>query len=78
MFNVSGYQTIIPCYVDSQEVTATMINSYAIIVPYLSSENSSTTSVELSYEGGSPHFHLPFFFGILNSQVVMLCVNLVF
>lgn len=58
-----------PCYIDSQEVTTTMVNSYAIVVPYLSSEDASTSSVEFSYEGGSPTFHLPFFFGILNSQV---------
>lgn len=65
---------VLPIYhIDSQENTPTMINTYSIIVPYLTTKEKPSDAVEFSIENGSPIFHLPYFFGILNSQVLLLC-----
>ena len=59
-------------FLDSTTPIQTVINSYCIVVPYLQQDAESTESAEFSFENGKPCFHLPFFFGIMNTQVYVL------
>ena len=56
-------------FLDSTAIIPTIINSYCIVVPYLQLDAESTESAEFTFENGKPCFHLPFFFGIMNTQV---------
>lgn len=57
-------------FLDSQQANSLIINTYSIVVPYVSTSTISSDSEapEFSVENGEPRFHLPFFFGVLNSK----------
>lgn len=55
-------------FLDSKTSVPTTINTYSIIIPYLPTTPQTEDAVEFSFEAGKPHFHLPFFFGIMNTQ----------
>ena len=46
----------------------TLISTYSVIVPYLARPAIDPNAPEFSVEGGSPRFHLPFFYGVVSSQ----------
>lgn len=55
-------------FLDSTTAVPTTINTYSIVIPYLPTTPQTDDSVEFSFEAGKPTFHLPFFFGIMNTQ----------
>ena len=65
-----GEQSVRQSWIDTHEKLSPLINTYSIIVPY-SITNDDEDRKELGLEGGQPKFFLPFFYGVLNTQVLV-------
>ena len=60
-----------PSRTDTTENCPLFIHTYCIVIPYDQS-NPSEEKRELGWEESQPKFYIPFFYGIMDSQVMMI------
>lgn len=72
VFSLFGLIFACSFIVDSTELNTKLISTYSILVPYVNLPDEQENLLEFSMKNGMPTFHIPFFFGIVNSQVLKL------